>query len=345
MIETLVTGATGFVGPFLVSALRSQGHNVRVLALPNESTAKLEQQQVTIFRGNVCQPETLIAPMRGVELVFNLAAAHGLWRARQDYYEVNVAGSENVCRAALAAGVRQLMHVSSFSVYGMAVGRPCTEDFPIRPVNDVYAITKAEGELAVRRYIKEHKLPAAIVRPGTMFGPGDPINFGRMADRLSAGKAVIIGSGRNTLPFVYVTDAVQGMILAATIPAAVGQIYNIENDQPLTQEQTWRAIAEDIGVKPPRIKVPYGVAYAIAYAAERAVGFDNPKRQPLLTRLGVRMFGGDNRHPIDKARRELGYQPQTSVREGLRRAAAWYVQHRQPSQAAPAEAASRAEVA
>jgi nucleoside-diphosphate-sugar epimerase len=344
-METLVTGATGFVGPFLVSALRAQGHHVSVLAFPGENAAQLEQERVAIFRGNVCQPETLTAPMRGVETVFHLAAIHGLWRAKQDYYDVNVKGTENVCRAALAAGVGQMMHVSSFSVYGMAVGRPCTEEFPINPVADVYAITKAKGELVVQRYIKEHKLPAAIIRPGTMFGPGDPINFGRMADKLVAGKAVIIGSGRNALPLVYVTDAVQGMILAATTKAAVGQIYNIENDQPLTQTETWLAIAQDIGVAPPRLRVPYQLAYAIAYAAELAVGFENPKRQPLITRLGVRMFGGDNRHPIDKARRELGYEPQVSVRDGLRRAAAWYVEHRGASQPAQNEEASRAEVA
>lgn len=345
MIETLVTGATGFVGPFLVAALGAQGYKVRVLALPDESTAKLEQENVTIFRGNVCQPETLIPATRGAQLVFNLAAAHGLWRAKQDYYDVNVAGVENVCRAVLAAGVKRMIHVSSFSVYGMGVSQPCTEDFRTNPSNDIYAITKAEGEFVVRRYIRHQGLPATIIRPGTMFGPGDRINFGRMADKLIAGKAVIIGSGSNTLPFVYVTDAVQGMVFAAKTEAALGQTYNIENDQPLTQEQTWCAIAEDMGVKPPWLRIPYPVAYAVAYAAERVVGFRHPKHQPLVTRLGVRMFGGNNRHPIDKARRELGYEPQVSVREGLRRAAVWYLEHRQTLSPEQTEVSSPEKVA
>ena len=332
MIETLVTGATGFVGPHLVSALRARGHSVRVLALPAEDTTQLEQEHVTIYRGDVCEPETLMEPFRGVDTVFHLAAIHGLWRPRQEYYDVNVAGVENVCRAVLAVGVRRLVHISSWSAYGMDLGRPVHEGFRLKPVLDTYAITKAEADQLVQRYISQHGLPAVIVRPGTMFGPGDRLNFARMADRLSAGKAIIIGSGRNALPFVYVSDAVEGMILAGFQDAAVGQAYNLSNDQPLTQEQMWHAIAEEIGAKPPRLRVPYYALYALAFAAEMAVRSDHPQCQPLITRLGVKMFGTDNRHVIAKARRELGYMPRVSVREGVRLTASWYL-HREPSPA------------
>jgi len=330
VIETLVTGATGFVGPHLVAELLARGYRVRALALPTEDTTQIEQEHVTIYRGDVRKPETLIAPFRGVDTVFNLAAAHGLWRAKQEYYDVNVAGAENVCRVALAAGVRRLVHISSWSVYGMGLNGPVREDFPLKPVLDIYAISKADGDRIVQRYIAEDGLPAAIIRPGTMFGPGDRVNFGRMADRLRAGKAIIIGSGRNALPFVYVSDAVQGMMLAGFEGAAVGQAYNISNDHPLTQEQMWHALADEIGAPPPRLRVPYHALYALAFAAELAVRSDHPKRQPLVTRLGVKMFGADNRHVIDKARRELGYVPRVSVRDGVRMAANWYL-HRQGS--------------
>jgi nucleoside-diphosphate-sugar epimerase len=338
VIETLVTGATGFVGPHLVSALRSRGHSVRVLALPAEDTTQLEQEDVTIYRGDVRQPETLIEPFRGVDTVFHLAAIHGLWRPRQEYYDVNVAGVENVCRAVLAAGVRRLVHVSSWSAYGMGLGRPVHEGFPLKPVLDTYAITKAKADQLVQRDITQHRLPAVIVRPGTIFGPGDRVNFARMADRLRAGKAIIIGSGRNALPFVYVSDAVEGMILAGFQDAAVGQAYNLSNDQPLTQEQMWHAIAKEISTKPPRLRVPYYALYALAFAGEMAVRSDHPQCQPLITRLGVKMFGTDNRHVIARARRELGYVPRVSVREGVRLAASWYL-HREPS---PAKLESKA---
>ncbi len=105
----------------------------------------------------------------------------------------------------------------------------------------------------------------------------------------------------------------------------MGQIYNLSNDQPLTQAQFWCAMAEEIGAKPPRLHVPYHALYALAFVAERAVSPDDPKRQPLITRLGVELFGTDNRVSIDKARRELDYAPQVSVREGIHLTAGWYL--------------------
>jgi nucleoside-diphosphate-sugar epimerase len=297
---------------------------VRALALPTEDTSFLEGQAV-VCRGDVRQPETLVQAFRGVDTVFHLAAIHGLWRPKQDYFRVNVTGTEHVCRAALAAGVRRLVYISSWSVYGMGFRQPVREDFPLKPGRDDYAVTKAQADALVQRYIAEKGLPAVVLRPGTMFGPGDGVNFGRMADRLKAGKAIVIGSGRNALPFVYVTDAVEGMILAGFESCAVGRVYNLSNDQPLTQKEIWSAIGQEIGVEMPRLHVPYSLLYALAVVAERAVLSDR-RRQPLVTRLGIKMFGTENRHSIDKARRELGYRPRISIREGVHLAACWYLQ-------------------
>jgi 2-alkyl-3-oxoalkanoate reductase len=344
VIETLVTGATGFVGHHLIEALRSRGYGVRVLALPTEDTTSLELEHVAIYRGDVRLAETLSEPIRGVDTVYHLAAIHGLWRPKQDYDAVNVTGTENVCRAVLAAGVRRLIHVSSWAVYGMALGRPVREDFLLKPVADPYALTKAEADKLVQEYVVRDHLPAVIVRPGTMFGPGDLVNFGRMADRLSAGRAVIIGSGRNAVPFVYVTDVVDGMLLAADQDQAIGQVYNLSTDEPFTQKQLWDAIAQEIGVHPPRVHVPYHALYALAFVAERWFTSDHPQRQPLVTRLGVKLFGSDNRHSIEKAKRELRYAPKVSLQEGVHLAASWYLQHRSSLAAAVPSAAPKQSV-
>ncbi|HZZ83325.1 MAG TPA: NAD-dependent epimerase/dehydratase family protein [Anaeromyxobacteraceae bacterium] len=324
MNEVLVTGAAGFVGHHLVEALRARGCRVRVLALSSEDTSRLERLGAAVHRGDVRRPESLVDPVRGVDTVFHLAAVHGLWRPRREYQDVNVGGAENVCQAVLAAGVRRLVHVSSWTVYGMGLRGAVREDSPLAPMEDAYAVTKAEADRLVRRHVAQDGLPAVVVRPGTMFGPGDRVNFGRMADRLRAGKVIVIGPGTNAMPFVYVTDVVEGLILAATRDGAVGEAYNLSHDAPLTQEQLWRAVAEDVGAPPPRLHVPYGALHAIAFVAEQAVRV-RPRRQPLVTRLGVELFGCDNRHSIEKARRELGYAPRVGVREGVRLAASWYL--------------------
>jgi nucleoside-diphosphate-sugar epimerase len=322
-VEALITGGTGLVGHHLVTALQQRGDTVRVLVLPSEDTSWLEERGVNVYRGNICDPDTLSAPMRGVDTVFHLAAMQGLWVPIEEYYKVNVTGTENVCRAVLTAGVRRIVHVSSWTIYGMARGWTLGEEVTPAPRNDPYWITKAQGDLLVQRMISRDHLPAAIIRPGTIFGVGDRLNFGRMADKVRDGKALVIGTGRNALPLVYVTDVVQGLLLCADHDRAEGQAFNITNDQPLTQEQLLRAIAQELGVAPPRLHIPYAAAYAIAYAAERAVKFTGSKH-PLVTRHGVTLYGTDNRHSIDKARTELGYVPQVSIREGAHLACDWY---------------------
>jgi nucleoside-diphosphate-sugar epimerase len=324
-MEILITGGNGLLGRHLIQALKRRDDVIRVLALPGEDTSWLEQRGIAVFRGDVRIPETLVAPMSGAEGVLHLAGMMGVWRPLQDYRDVNVAGTRNVCRAALHAGVARIVHVSSWTVYGMDLGRPAREDFVLQPFREPYAMSKAEGDLAVQRMIAEDQLPAVIIRPGTFFGPGDRLHFGRMADRLKAGKGVVVGRGDNALPFVYVTDVVQGLRLALDVEHAVGQAYNISNDEPMTQQGFLEAIAEETGVSPPSIHVPYRVLYLAGDIAERVSPPGGSKGQPIVTRLGVKLFGTDNRHAIDKARRELGFTPRVSIREGVRLAAEWYV--------------------
>ena len=217
--------------------------------------------------------------MDGADAVLHLAAMMDVWRPLEDYRAVNVTGTENVCRAALAAGVGRLVHMSSSSVYGIALGRPADEGFPLAPFGDPYPVTKAAGDRLVQRMIAAEHLPAVIIRPDQIFGPGDELHFGHMADRLRAGRGILVGSGNNAIPLVYVTDVVQGLLLALDHDRAPGQAYNITNDRPLTQKQLLHAIAEEIGASPPRIRVPYRALYAAGYLS-RAPGDGGAVRDP-----------------------------------------------------------------
>jgi nucleoside-diphosphate-sugar epimerase len=330
-MDILITGGNGLLGRHLIPVLEDRGHRSRVLVLPTEDASALEARGAAIVRGDITEPRTLPAAVSDVEAVLHLAGMMGVWRPIDDYHAVNVTGTENVCRAALAAGVRRVVHVSSWTVYGMALEAPAREDFLLRPFQEPYAMTKAAGDASVQRMIVEDRLPAVIIRPGTFFGPGDRLHFQRMADRVSAGRAVIVGAGDNALPFVYVTDVVQGLLLALEREEAIGHAYNITNDQPLCQKAFLEAIAAELGASPPRLHAPYRALYAAGYAAERVANVTRSRRQPIVTRLGVKLFGTDNRHSIERARRELGYEPQVSLRDGIRRAAAWYRQRTMPA--------------
>jgi nucleoside-diphosphate-sugar epimerase len=322
--DILVTGGNGFVGRHVVAALQDRGDRVRVLALPSEDTSWLEARGIAVRRGDIRQANALVGPMQGMDEVLHLAAMMDVWRPMEAYHAVNVTGTENVCRAALAAGVRRFVHMSSSSVYGVELDRPADESFPLRPFPDPYPITKAAADLLVQRMIAEQRLPAVIVRPDQIFGPGDHMHFGRMADRLRARTAIVVGSGDNSVPWVYVTDVVQGLLLGLDDERALGQAYNITNDRPLTQEQLLRVIAREVGAKPPRLHIPYNALYAAGCTAERLARVTRSSRRPPITRLGVAFIGSDTRFAIDKARRELGYRPRVPLEEGVCLAAAWY---------------------
>lgn len=321
-MEVLVTGATGFLAHNLIPTLQDHGHTLRALVLPSEDSTWLRQRSVTVYAGDVRDPQTLVEPMKSADAVIHMAALMAMWRPMQVHYAVHVTGTENVCRAALAARVSRVVHLSSAITYTPGKGEPIREDFPQEPLHEPHAVTKALGDKLVQRMIAEQGLPAVIIRPEAMFGPNDRINFRRLADRLRAGKGIIIGSGKNAVPFVYVSDVVHGLLLALEHPHAVGQAYNITNDETMTEEEFLGAIAAEVGGQPPRVRVPYWALYSTAYVAEWIASVT--KTEPLVTRHGVQMFGSHNPLSIDKARSELGYEPRVSLREGIHLAGEWY---------------------
>ncbi len=326
-MNILITGGNGFVGRHLIEVLQEHGESIRVLTTSTRNTTWLEKRNVALFHGDIRSPETLVAPMDGVDAVFHLVAETRKWGDMQDSYAVNVTGTKNVCQAALAAGVHRLIHVSTFTIYKRLIGRPVTEDDILAPLNEPYSFTKAQGDMLVQRMIREDHLPAVIIRLGALLGPGDRLNFGRLADRIHAGKGIIVGSGNNAVPFVYIADVVQGLLLALDSKQAIGKIYNISNDQPLTQKQYLAAIAHEIGVEPPRVHVPYSPLYTAAYVAERIATLSKHRIPPVVTRHGMKILGEDTHLSIDKARRELGYRPHVSLHEGVRLTSEWYLQN------------------
>ena len=322
-MKVLITGATGLLGGHLIKELQQRGEEIRTLVLPVENADKLVEQGVEVVRGDVTDASTLTSAVQDVELVFHLAGMMGVWRPLADYRLVNVTGSENLYKAAQAAGVRRYVHTSSHTVYGLGHGRFLTENDPLRPDPDPYSVTKAEGDRLMRRLMLNSKVETVILRPGTFFGPGDRLHFGRMAQKVKDGKGLILGRGNNALPFCYVTDVVQGFLLAAYHENAPGNVYNITNDHPLTQQEMFNAIADAVGSKRPTLHLPYLPIYYGSIVAEKVVARVT-RTKPIVTQLGAMMFGSDNRHSIEKARRELGFEPKVSLLEGIKLAAEWF---------------------
>ena len=322
-MKVLITGATGLLGSHLLKELQRRGERVRALVLPTEDAQPLIARGLEVVRGDITDAGTLPPAVRDIEVIFHLAGMMGVWRPLADYRLVNVTGSGNLYRAARDAGVRRFVHTSSHTVYGLGHGRFLTEKDAVRPDRYPYSLSKTEGERLIRRLMLESHVETVILRPGTFFGPYDRLHFGRMAQKTKEGRALILGKGDNALPFCYVTDIVQGFLLAAYHKSAPGNIYNISNDRPLTQREIYNEIADAVGGKRPQFHLPYVPVHYGSIVAERVLARLTGIKPP-VTELGALMFGSDNRHSIDKARRELGYEPQVDLRAGIQLAASWF---------------------
>jgi 2-alkyl-3-oxoalkanoate reductase len=320
-VRTLVTGASGFLGSHVVELLQERGEATRALVRSGEDTRAVERSGAELCIGDLRDRPSLIRAVQGVDRVLHCAARTGPWGIDREYHLDNVLGLRTLAEAALDAGVERFVHVSSISVHGNDVGGEADENAPLARQSDPYSRSKVAGERLLAELIRTRRAPITIVRPGLIYGPRDAASFGRFAELLLRGKMIRIGSGRNHLPLIHARDVARGIILASTVPAALGRTYLLVNDEPVTQRQYFAAIAAELGVREPRRTIPYGVALGLAATAEMVGRIT--KRPPPLTRFGVQLLGGENRFIMTRARRELGFEPETNLAEGVRESVAW----------------------
>jgi nucleoside-diphosphate-sugar epimerase len=295
-----------------------------VLARPAADTARLKSLGVEVVRGDVTAPATLSAAFAGQQVAIHAAGRVTDWGPRQEFFRVNAQGTANVVAASRAAGVRRLVHLGSLTVLGLPRGGGVVDETtaPVDAPADAYTASRLSGERIVRAANGEGGLETVVIRCGLIWGPGEPTILPRILALLRRGRMVYPGGGRNHLGMAYVDNLVEGVILAATAPAAAGRIYHITDGEEVTCREVLDAIAGALGVPPPRRSVPFPVMYAVATLLE---GFAKALRSatpPPITRYGARLVACDCHYDIGRARRELGYRPVVSFREGMARLAA-----------------------
>jgi len=323
-MKVLVTGAAGLLGSHVAELALERGDAVRVLVRPGEDVSWLAKAGAEVCRGDLTDRPSLEAAVEGVDRVVHCAARMTPWGPEIEYELVNVRGPKIWLEAAMAAGVQRFVHVSSIDVHGLVVGEGADETRPYGLERDPYCRSKIAGERVLQPLIKDRRAPVTIVRPGIIYGPRDSNSFARFTRLVEQGKMVIIGSGNNHLPLIYVRDVAQGVLLASEADQAVGRAYLLVNDEPVTQRDYFTTIARELGVPPPSRHIPYRLASALGATAEMVGHLTRMKQPPPLMRFGLKQIAGENRFVISRARKELGFSPQVNLAEGVRQGIAWY---------------------
>jgi UDP-glucose 4-epimerase len=296
----LVTGGAGFIGSHLVDALLQAGHAVRVLDDMSAGKAgNLAQTagRVELIHGSVADAAAVAAAVAGCEVVYHLAAIASVTKSVEApllSHEVIATGTLQVLDAARHLGVRRVVYAGSSSAYGDQPGTDRLETDALLPLSP-YAAAKLAGEHYCSSYTAVHALETVRLRFFNVFGPRqDALSpysgvIAIFINAMKQGKTpTIYGDGTQARDFVYVANVVQALRLAADSKAAVGQVYNIGNGESTTILDLVKHLNELLGTRV------------------------EPNHQP--PRAGdVRLSQAD----ISRARKELGYQPAVSFREGL----------------------------
>lgn len=305
----LVIGASGFIGSHVTRKLVRRGGDVRVMVRETSSTKGIDDLDVERCYGDVFDSDALGAAMQGCDVVFYCVVDSRAWlRDPTPMYRTNVVGLRNVLDAAVAAGVKRLVFLSTIATLAVSTnGKPVTEDDPFNWTNaGPYTNYRRQAEQLVLRYAKEKHLPAIALCVSNTYGPRDwqPTPHGSLLAAVAAGKAPFYFRDLRH-EVVGIEDAAEAMVLAMD-NGRVGERYII-SDRYISSYDLHALAADAAGVKRPWLGIPLGVALALGSANQE---FGRLVRRDFrFVRRALKMWDAMSELDHSKAQRELGWQP------------------------------------
>ncbi len=317
-MKVFVTGGTGFIGGEVVRQLRARGEEVVCLARSAEKGAKVSALGCQLVSGDLGDEAALRTGMEGCDAVIHAAAMYEVGipaKQRPTMWEANVAGTERVMRVALEAKVPRIVYVSTVGVFGDTHKQVVDETYenPETGFTSYYEETKLEAHKIVDRMIAEQGLPAVIVQPGGVYGPGDTSQVAGLLEEFFAGKLPLLPFPELGICLTHVEDIAGGILLALD-KGQLGETYVISGPVT-TMREAIDLVAKVSGRKPPRGTLPAGLMKAltpIGPLVGKLIG-QPPNLRELISSADKVTFWAS----YDKAARELGYSPR-GMEEGMR---------------------------
>jgi len=270
-----ITGATGFVGRAVVERLlEEQDLHIRCLVREGSDTAPLEAHgdRVTFVRGDVTEPDSLPALMEGTWGVINLAGRRDFWSAsRDEFYELNERGAENVFRAAIAARCEKVVQVSTPLAFGMPLQSPFDESSAPGQHPSDYGRSKYKGDQIGWQLHREQGLPLTVVHLAAVIGAGDPRPTMEVRRAVQGKMPAMVGADR-TFQYVYLRDAAEAIVRALLRERTIGRAYLVGGERATTREY-FDIIGELAGVQMPTRDVPEWLLLPLARIGETVSGW------------------------------------------------------------------------
>jgi nucleoside-diphosphate-sugar epimerase len=327
----LVTGATGFIGSRVVGCLLDLGfRNVRCFARPSSDMARLEAVsrasegvRVEVARGNLLSREDCLAATEDVAVIFHLAASVGV----DDFpeaYRNSVVTTRNLLEACLRHQcLRRFVSTSSFSVYTNTErprGRLLDESCPVEEHpelrGDPYCFAKVKQDELVTEYCKKFGIPYVLVRPGYVYGPGKDAMNGAVGTG-TFGVFLHLG-GSNRIPFTYVDNCAEAIVLAGLKEGVDGEVFNVVDDDLPSSRQFLKQYKRNVR-QFRSVYIPHAVSYAFCYLWERYSIWSEGQLPPAFNRKRWHSYWKRTHYSNAKLKKQVGWAPKVPTAEGLRR--------------------------
>ncbi len=321
-MRVLVTGGGGFLGGALAKRLSEKGYFVS--ALGRKKIYSLPSG-IRTFQCDLKDKISTVNACKGVDTVFHAAAIPGVWGDPKDFYHSNVEGTRNVLEGCFLAGVKRLIFTSSPSVVFHNKDMENADEitpYPNKYLCD-YPRTKAIAEREVLAANGKNGLLTVSLRPHLIWGPGDPHLVPRIVDRANNGRLTRVGKGVNKVDMTYIDNVVEAHIQAFNHlddgAAVAGQAYFISDDEPVNLWDWIDNLLIRLDMPPVKRKVSFPAAYVVGAILEAVYRICNIKSEPPMTRFVASQLATSHYFDISKAKRDFGYKPIVSQKEGLKR--------------------------
>jgi len=320
-MKVAVTGAGGFLGQALVHDLLESKHEPLAIIKKDSDADEFDNDSLKIVCQDLSDREGCAGIFKGCDAVVHCAALRRDFGSRREFEMMNIETTRNVMENALKDGVSRVIHISSTAIYGNErnhVGTDEEADYGERIV-DLYTLTKIEGEKIVVRMVEEDNLPAIILRPGHIWGPGDKRILPFIVNGLKSRRLVLVNDGGNFLSLSYIDNVIDAVKLALEKEDAVGEVYNITDGSKVTSRRFISDIIAILGIDYRIKNGTYPLLYGVASLIEWYFRIVRRRSRPPFTRYMSRFLRYDAFFDITKAMHELGYKPRISYREGITR--------------------------
>jgi nucleoside-diphosphate-sugar epimerase len=321
--RVLVTGATGFTGMELTQRLVEQGMDVVAIARHSSDLKPLEHLKVEWVRGDVFDSEVVRQAANKAKYIFHLAAAYREAKSsEEDYHKVHVDSTQLLVDAAREnPNFKRFIHISTIGVHGHIEDPDADETYRFSP-KDAYQRTKAIAEKWLSETAAETGFPFTTIRPAAIYGPGDRRLF-KLFKMAKYKYFPLLGKGKCYYHLIHVHDLINSLILAATKPQALGEVFIVGNDKPIPVAEIVQLAARVLGRKTKAVRLP---AWPFFLTADICESICRPlKLEPPIYRRRVAFYTNDRMFNTAKLRNTLGYRPRFSNERGIAHTVKWYL--------------------